>query len=444
MTKKSVGILLLVISALLGGGYWLLSHQMAVPAMTATTLEVPLATPTPMPTKAPTPTPTPTPTPAPTPVYATVGAVGDIMMMQSQVQGAWNKEAQAYDFTPSFHAMQGLFQGVDVLCANLETPLAGAEAEYSGPMPAMPTMAPDGTTPEREFQTFNAPDALAASLLQSGFDFISTANNHVLDRGPEGAITTVSTVRNAGMHQAGSYLNAEDRERPCLIEANGITIGMIAATFSVNSNDGKMSSDQRDWLVARLGERERIAKDIANCKAAGAEFIIAFVHWDDEHMLSPNRTTRNTAEWLLSNGVDAIFGSHPHVVQPVSYVTVQRESGEYTGFVAYSLGNFISNMSAENCNYGLYARLTLEKAVDGTVRLIDAGVLPTHCTKNKVGGRTLHEAIPAVSEPSRVTPSCEPTERLQEKLAACREYVTEICGSEVPVITDGEALGTIE
>lgn len=443
MNKRGFGIALLTLALLLGGAYLVLSRPALLAAFMPAT-PVPTATPVPAATQSPTPVPTPeptaTPTPEPTPVYVTVGAVGDIMMMQSQVQNAWNKELQAYDFTPSFTAMQGLFQNTDFLCCNLETPLAGEEAEYSGPMPPQPTMAPDGTTPERERQTFNAPDALAHSLAASGFDFVSTANNHVLDRGAKGVRATVSTLRGAGLYQAGSYLSAEDREQPCVAEVNGIKIGMVAATFSVNGRESDMDSAERGWMVARLGERERVKQDIDNCKAAGAEFIIAFVHWDEEHMLSPNRSTQKTAVWLLENGVDVIFGSHPHVVQPLEYVTVERESGTYTGLVVYSLGNFISNMAAENCNYGLYVRITLEKAVDGAVTLYDAGYMPTHCTKNKVNGKTLHEVIPAPGDASRVAPNTEVNDRLLDDLAACRKYVINICGDAVPLLPDEEAL----
>ena len=348
-------------------------------------------------TPAPTPQPTPAPTPQPTPSYLRVGAVGDIMMMQSQISGAWSEPLGEYDFTPSFMAMQEVFQRADILCCNLEVPLAGEEnGGYSGPAPAQPTPGLDGVTPEKERQTFNAPDALATSLKTVGFDVVTTANNHCLDRGVQGALRTVEVLHQAGIKQTGVYLSRQDREgRACVMEANGIRIGLIGWTFSVNGNEGKMSADEREWMVGRTGNQERMVQDIALCREAGAEFIIAFPHWDVEFESAPASSTRKLAAWLLEQGVDAVLGSHPHVVQPVEYLTVEREAGPYTGLVAFSMGNFLSNMFPAPKNYGMYLELTLEKdPFTGQVRLYDAGYLPTLCSKSKVEGRTLHQVWP--------------------------------------------------
>jgi poly-gamma-glutamate synthesis protein (capsule biosynthesis protein) len=117
------------------------------------------------------------------------------MVMQSQGSGAWKRTTQAYDFTPSFRAMQGYFQNVDLLCGNIETPIAGKDAGYSGPAPGTPTPGPDGTLPPKDRQTFNAPDELATSLYSAGFDAATTANNHCLDRGADGMVRSAEILR---------------------------------------------------------------------------------------------------------------------------------------------------------------------------------------------------------------------------------------------------------
>ncbi len=391
--------------------------------------------PTPVPTQKPSPTPTlePTPTPEPLPVYARIGAVGDIMMMQSQVSGAWSDALQSYDFAPSFHAMQPWFSKADLLCGNLETPLAGEFAGYTGPAPSPPTPLPDGTPAERELQTFNAPAALAASLKSAGFDVITTANNHCLDRDSAGLFRTTQVLREAGLVQLGSYLSEEDRAVPRIVDVNGIRVGLLAWTFSVNGYEGKLSSGERSYAVGRL-DKAKMAEEIRMLREAGAEFVIAFPHWDVEYMEKPTGSTKKLAAWMLEQGVDAVLGAHPHVVQPAEYVSVQRNGAEYTGLVVYSMGNFISNMSPAPKTYGMYVELTIIKTPDGRVSLESAGILPLLCTKHKVEGRTLHETLPALLDVSAVMPYGALSEREYTELTNARTHVERVAGDAVPLL----------
>ncbi len=150
-------------------------------------------------------------------------------------------------------------------------------------------------------------------------------------------------------------------------------------------------------------------------------------------MQEPAAATKKTAQWLLKNGVDAIIGSHPHVVQPIEYVTVARDDGPYTGLVAYSMANFISNMSPAPNNYGLFVQLTLEKDTDGNVRLCDAAYLPLLCVRGKTDGRTLHQVLPAFADTALVTDQSS----VAKQLNAAREHVTRVCGEQVRTLDDG-------
>ncbi len=396
----------------------------------ATPPPVLLPTVTPAPTAVPTPTAAPTPTTEPESVYVTLGAVGDIMVMQSQVNGAWYSEKNEYDFTPSFVRMQPYFESVDIMCANLETPLAGEAAQYSGPMPVQPTPDAAGTVPERMFQTFNAPDALATSLFTCGLRVVTTANNHCLDRGAAGLFRTVEVLRGAGLTQIGAFTSAEDRATARIIEENGIKIGLVAWTTSVNKNQGKLSSAERAYAVGRVAEQE-MRQDIQTCREAGAEFIVAFLHWDNEFMSSPATDTQRWAKKILGWGVDAIIGAHPHVVQPVEYITVQRETGPYTGLVAYSLGNFISNMAPSPRDYGMLLKLTIEKTPEGEVRLSEAAILPVYCVKTKKNGRVLHEVLPAFAGADTAETDLQTT--VKNGLIAAREHVLSICNAVPPL-----------
>ena len=289
----------------------------------------------------PSPTPTFSPSPEPELYRASVGIVGDILMITSQIQGA--KTAEGYDFRPSFYAMEPLFSSVDIMAGNFECTLAGEAAGYTQRRPAAPPPTEDDPNPKQPYQTFNAPDELAENLKAVGFDLLTTANNHCLDRGKEGLFRTIETLRAAGLMQTGTYLSEEERDVPRIMTAGGITFGFVAMTESVNSYDARLVGDS--WAVGRVSQRERIQGEIKACRSAGAEVVIAFPHWGEQYLDKPVRRQREYAQMLADWGADAVIGSHPHCAEPFEWITA--EDGRRVP-VAYSMSNFISNMAGQN------------------------------------------------------------------------------------------------
>ncbi len=402
-----------------------------VPAPVVTeTPAAPAALPAPSPALSPAETPTLTPSPAAAPQEATFGFVGDILMMTSQITGA--KTASGYDFTRSFEPMRALFESVDAMCGNYEGTFAGGSAGYTMPRATQepPTEAnPSPTLPP--FQSFNAPDELAFHLKALGFDALTTANNHCLDRGRDGLFRTIEVIRAAGLLQTGTFASEEARQTPLVIDVNGIRVGLVAATQSVNSNDGLLGKAGK-FAVARLFDaNHRVKNDIAACHAAGAEFIIVCAHWGNEFETKPNAQQKRAAKTLIQWGADAIIGSHPHVVQPMEYVAEERDGAPVNAFVAWSLGNFISNMSPSPMDYGLYVRLTLVRDENGAVVLKEAAYLPVYCAKQKLStGERLHQTLPCYEDAALVTAFEPPDEALLRNVKKAREHVIKVCGTD--------------
>ena len=379
----------------------------------------------------PLPTATAAPTPEPTPeVYnASVGIIGDILMMTSQISTA-KQEDGSYDFTDSFRVIQPLFESVDIMAGNFEGTLAGEEAGYTERRPEAPPPTADDPNPKQPFQTFNAPDELADNLKAVGFDLLTTANNHSVDRGLDGLFRTVDVIKAAGIAQTGTFLKEEDREQPCIIEAKGITFGVVAATSSVNRHDAKLGDST--WAVARLGDKERLEREIALCREAGADVVMVFPHWGEQYVDEPNSGQTETARWLADCGADAVIGSHPHCAQPFEWI--QSSDGRRV-FVAYSMSNFISNMSVENTEYGLFLRLDVQKTPDGIT--MEASYLPTVCVRQKMSdGRRLHQALPCWEDEGKNT-GLEPLdEGDMRKAKKAFEHVTDICGRDAAKLID--------
>ena len=350
--------------------------------------------PTPDPTPEPTATPTPEPTPVPTPQLITIGAVGDIMLSGAMVEYAKTEDG-TYDFSILFLPVRELFESVDLMCGNLEVPLAGEESGY-------------GTIKGAKSSSFNAPDSLLDPLKEYGLDLLTTGNNHVFDRGIKGLYRTIEVVRAAGFYQTGTYLNEEDRMTPCIIDVNGIKIGIVAATRLMNQ--GFIDTNRQDaykafgyYMNDGMKLTSHCKDSIARTRAAGAEFVILFAHWDFENDKPTSSDTKALAKQALAAGADCIIGSHPHRIKGAEYVTVEREDGPYTGLVLYSLGNFSAQMNF-NCMVGLFAKITLQKDfATGKVTLYEAGVLPTLSMRRDDGKRRWITVVPAYADPSLIT-----------------------------------------
>ena len=381
-------------------------------------------TPTPEPTPEPTPTPTPSPTPVPTPLQVTIGAVGDIMIPSGIVSDTRTADG-GYDFHTLFAPFRELFGSVDLMCGNLEAPLAGKEARYS---------TRDDPRPG-QFR-FNAPDSVLEPLKEYGVDLLSTGNNHCLDKGEPGLYRTIEKVREAGFYQTGTFLNAEDREIPCIADVNGIRVGFVAAMRTMNVEPKEFGIDEeRAWtvidrLVFYEGDpTEAVLNDIKRVRDGGAEFVIVFAHWDYEDDKPAAESTRRQAKILLEAGADCIVGSHPHRVKDAEWITAEREDGPYTGLVFYSLGNFTANNKFK-CMVGLFVQLTLEKNFGtGTVTLVDTAVLPTLTIRRNIKSSPRFAVMPAYADPERITGLREPLSRAElRSLEKARAYALERLG----------------
>ncbi len=418
-------VTVLVLSVTLAAGCAPAVPAGSASALAATAAAQPAAPLTAKPTA---PLPTPAPSPTPSPDTSTLGFVGDILMMTGQISEA--RTDTGYDFSNCFADVAPLFDSVDVMCANFECTLAGAEAGYTQPRATVPPATEDNPVPTAPYQSFNAPDELAQALVSAGLDAATTANNHCLDRGYDGLVRTIAVLRESGLVTTGTADSADMRNSPLIVDANGISVGIVAATFSVNRRDGCLDSAQRGWAATRLGDEDALRADISACRDAGAEFIIVCPHWGVEYDNHENRTQRITAEQLIQLGADAVIGSHPHVVQPIEWLTVAREDGtEVTAPVIYSLGNFISNMSPAPKNYGLFVRLTLTRTEDGITP--ELAYLPLLCYRPDC-----HRVLPCYTDAYAFTPARELDGSAYEDMARAYAHVTEICGFEAACLIE--------
>ncbi|MGI5877979.1 MAG: CapA family protein [Christensenellales bacterium] len=356
---------ILAAALLLSGCGLLLPEATQTPAPTVTTMPTPIPTPEPTPT--PTPTPVPTPTPEPTPAFVTItlGGAGDIMCHEKQLidarQTAKNEgTGEKYAFAHWFGVIRPALEYPDLMIGNLETPIAGDRAGYNG------------------WPSFNTPDEILPALAAAGFDVLTTANNHILDKGADGLLRTLEQLDANGIPHTGSWATREQREKPFLIQSGEVTVGIVSGTYS-------RYRESVAHMVGDAYDDEDMVSMIRAARKAGADIVVMSLHWGYEYATRPSGQIRRLAEKYIAAGADVIFGHHTHLANPIEWVSAQAPDGtQRQGLVFWSLGNFVSNqrkifkddfLQYRDCGIVGYVDVTKSRAT-GEITLSNARYLP--------------------------------------------------------------------
>lgn len=269
-------------------------------------------------------------------------AFGDIMAHMAQIQYAYNKGGGEYDFSDQFTYLKDFVKDSDISIGNYET-----------------TTNPD--LPVAGFPRFNVPAAYLKNLKETGFDIVSTANNHSMDTELDGVFSTMEAAKEAGLDYVGSFKDKSDRI--LFKEVKGIKLAFLAYTYGCNGRENLIVPREEVENLCYLSDEDQIKKDIGRAKAQGADFVIVYPHWGIEYQSMPNEAQISLGRKMIDWGADLVIGNHPHVVEPVEIY--QAEDGR-KGLIAYALGNFISYQNYENnkdirTEHSLSLEIDLEK-----------------------------------------------------------------------------------
>ena len=277
---------------------------------------------------------------------------GDLLP-HGAVQRAGAEHADpGWDFTPLFAEVRPLIEGADLAICHLESPISIDDSNLSG------------------YPMFNAPRAFAEAARDVGYDGCSLASNHSFDRGAQGAINTITVMREIGLPYAGQAASEEEDLAPVLYRVNDIVIAHISATYSLN---GFQMPADRQYLVDLI-DPEAIVQEARIAKEAGAEFVVVSLHWGAEYRHEPIQSQIDWLDAILpTEEVDLVVGHHAHVVQPIDKVGDE--------WVVFGVGNFLSNQSANCCvaasQDGMIATIELRENDAGEIEAIGVHYIPT-------------------------------------------------------------------
>lgn len=253
---------------------------------------------------------------------------GDLMQHGAQIRSAKQDDGR-YSYDTCFVYIKDRLKDADFALINMETSFSGPP--YSG------------------YPSFSSPNALARSIKQAGGNVFLTANNHILDKGDEGAYKTIALYDSLEIQHCGTT-------NPWLIlHKRGMKIAVLNYTYGSNRPASTFPMNRIDTTL--------IKEHLAQVRKVGVDAILCCMHWGVEYMLQPSIKQRFYANWLQEQGVTAVVGAHPHVPQNIES---QNDSlGNMTFLVAYSLGNFISNQQDIIPRMGMVLTFDIVKTENG-------------------------------------------------------------------------------
>nr|WP_317403148.1 CapA family protein [uncultured Helicobacter sp.] len=264
--------------------------------------------------------------------------MGGDALLHASVYNDAKQENGDYDFSSMLKALEDVIPKYDLAFYNQETILGGKELGLS------------------TYPAFNSPQEFGDNMLSLGFNLVSLANNHTLDRGEKAVKSSLAYWKDKPALTAGSYESFQTRNAPKILEKNGIKYALLAYTYGTN---GIPVPKGKEYLV-NVYTKAMLENDIRAIREQ-VDLLIVSMHWGIEYEFEPSAEQKKYAKLLADLGVDLVIGTHPHVVQPVEYI------GDTLVF--YSLGNLISAQKGTNKRIGMLGSVEIEKLENGKVAI---------------------------------------------------------------------------
>jgi len=254
---------------------------------------------------------------------------GDVLIHSSVYDDAY--ENGKYNFDKMLSLVKPIVKEYDLAFYNQESILGGTSLGLSS------------------YPAFNSPFEVGEAFTNIGFNLVSLANNHTLDRGKSAVIASNNYWDSKINVVTSGSSNNSNSSKPKIYEKNGITYTLLAYTTTTNG-----IIPPNDYYV-NVYSKKKVISDIDTIKDK-VDLILVSMHWGEEYNHNPTNEQKNIAKYLSSLGVDIVIGHHSHVVGPIDYI------GDT--LVIYSLGNFLSGQEGIDKQVGLMVSLDIEKEND--------------------------------------------------------------------------------
>ena len=393
--------------------------------------------------------------------------LGDALCNPPMLEG--HETAGGYDFRPVFAPIRGLLSESDLVVANLETPLS-----------------PDGRDLTHERWRFNSPRAYAEALQWAGVGFVTTANNHCLDRGTAGIAATVRVLDELGLPHTGTFADPETAARPAIADIGGFRLGILSYTYGTNAfANREYLKPEESFKVNLLQEQElseplarawlenpdspegrayeamernrwpenltlpvyeriepyearlaRFVADVERLRAAGPDFIAFGMHAGGQNNPEATARTRSLAAFALAHGVDIVVGTHEHVVHGGDFSRLAEGK-----LATYCLGDLVSSAflwadipgfdePPPRVAFGIAWHIALDRGSDGAARVAESSF---SVLVRRKGTRPGQIVVHPAAELWRSLPACAEKDSLADDIRAVAATFSGRSRSDEPI-----------
>ena len=348
---------------------------------------------------------------------AVIRMSGDLMCRRRQQERA--RENGEYNFDGAFHFVKDILSQSDFAIGNLETTISPS-APYTEELIFINNTV-----------NLNSPEEYLYSVRNASFDALNNAQNHIYDTGLRGIFETLDTQNKYQFMHLGAYASEEDK-RYLMVDINGIKVAFIAHfdTARQRMKKANFTKHGREVMTNTFSSSEggeiQVVQDVENAKAEGAEFIVSFCHWGREYINETTERQENFAHMVANAGVDYIFGSHPHCLQP--YDVIMTDDGRKVP-VFYSAGNLISdiNINAPITRDSIIGELVLARNETGKVVIESDGYYPCRIVDLQMD-KFNYTVIPTASEISEY-------DKIDKELKEAEQRIEKVIGSKTKKLT---------
>lgn len=303
---------------------------------------------------------------------------GDLILLEDQVKRGF--DGKGYNFAEVFEYATPYISRADLAVGVFEGPLGGTVKNFS-----------QSNFDDGKELYLNFPDEFADAVKNSGFDLVTTANNHLLDMGIEGAFRTIKILNEKQIDFVGSYSSIDDKKNNAvkILERGGLKLAILAYTYGINNYDTDKLVDENSFVSSFIVDKNSpnfakvkaaVAEDFNFAKSFKPDLIIVLPHWGTQFSDIPDDFQRTWQKIFIDFGADIILGDHTHSVQPVEF------NGK--NFTLFSPGNFANIYREHNGDASAMVEIYVDRA---TKKIIGGAVIPLW-TQSKISGN--YRALP--------------------------------------------------
>lgn len=305
-----------------------------------------------------------------------IAFVGDLILLQKQVNGSYNNETGEYESSRMFQHSKKYLTEADLAIGVFEGPMAGEEAGYSS-----------GNYDDGLPLYLNYPDTFAKAVKNSGIDLVSTANNHLLDKGEPGALRTLDVLDENQLMHVGSYRNSTEKNSVMIVEKDGVRIGVLAYTFASNGYDDEYFIKENPGLTSIIVDprskyfttvKKQVLSDFKKIKEMDnpPDLILVIPHMGTQFMHETDEYQKTWNDIFINEGADIILGDHSHAVQPIEFKLTENKDGIKKNVVVINCpGNFANSYVEHDGDATSIAEIYIDP---NSKKVIAASIVPMY------------------------------------------------------------------